>query len=143
MKNIEYFVGKICSVFTTPLNRDFKLEGPNSLEQLLHYFLGTIDSVDDQGILLSQRNGRKAYVFKSHLVAIAEEEVLDPDNPEDAKIIREMKPLSGKKLPQSLVPTEIPVPKKEITEIKVPSLLNIDSMAAIADNLKKNFGQNV
>ena len=142
MKNIEYFVGKICSVFTTPLNRDFKLEGPNSLEQLLHYFLGTIEAIDDQGILLSQRNGLKVYVLKNHLVAIAEEETLDPDNPEDAKIIQEMRPLSVKKQPQSLAPTEIPVPKQEITEVKVPKLLDIDSMTAIADNLKKNFGKN-
>lgn len=144
-KNIECFVGKICSVFTTPLNRDFALEGPSYLQQLLHYFLGTIESVDDEGILLSQQNGLKIYVFKSHLIAIAEEETLNPDNPEDAKVIKNLKPLPTRRPPSPLPPKdeEMPVPKKEVTEVKIPDFLDIESITTLANNLQKNFGKSV
>ena len=120
-KDINYFVGKDCSIFTTPLNRDFRLEGPNYLQQFFNYFLGIVESIDENGLLLSQRNNLKVYVFRDHLVAIAEEERLDPDKPEDAEIIKEFKPL--------------PEP------IKMPDLLDIDSISNIADNLKENFGK--
>jgi len=120
---MNYFIGKVCSIFTVPLNRDFRLEGPHYLQQLFQYFLGTVESIDKDGLLLTQRNGLKTYIFKHHLVAIAEEEVLDPDKPEDAEII--------KKIEEN---------KTELPPVKAPDFLDVESITNIAKNLKDNFG---
>jgi hypothetical protein len=140
--NMEYFVGKICSIFTTPTNRDFSLEGPNYLQQFLNYFLGKVEAVDTEGILLSHQNGLKIYVMKSQLVAIAEEETLDPNNPQDAKVINEIKPMPIiKNPPKSVSVTELPLPSKEVAEVKIPNFSNIESISTLASKLKENFGK--
>ena len=117
----EKFIGKICSVFTTPLNRDFSKEGNNYLESMNHYFLGVVESFDEHGLLLTQPKGLQVYVTLNHLVAIAEEEVLDPENPDDAKIIDEYK----------------------TPEIKLPEskYVDPDALSKIAGDLKNNFDE--
>ena len=95
MKHLEYFVDKICTIFTVPTNRDFKNENPVTFPQpVFHYFVGKVLKLDDKGILVQQWNGNKklkSYFFFNHIVGICEEEVLDPKRPEDAKIIDEYK----------------------------------------------------
>ena len=132
-QNLEYFAGKVCSVFTGPLNRDFKLEGANYLQQFYHYFLGVVEAIDEQGLLLRQvGSGLKIYFFKQSLIAIAEEEVLDPNKPEDEATIQEFKTIVTNE-PQELPPS-----------IEMPDFLDVDTMTSMASNLKNSFGkQNV
>ena len=89
-KNIKYFIGKVCTVFTIPINRNFKEENPQTYpEQLYFYFTGVVEDVDEKGILITQvmGEGLKSYFFLNSVVGIAEEKVLNPSNEQDAKEI--------------------------------------------------------
>ena len=90
---LSYFKGKICSIFTQPINRNFYQENPkNFLQQNIMYFVGVVEDVDESGILFQNlQTGLKSFFFKNSLVAICEEEVLDPSNQQDAKVINEIK----------------------------------------------------
>ena len=45
-ESLKYFIGKICTIFTMPINRNFKEENPNTfIEQPYHYFLGVIEKI--------------------------------------------------------------------------------------------------
>ncbi len=93
LKKIQYFVGKPCTVFTTPINRNFKEEGPESYPaQIIQYFVGIIDSIDETGIELTQvASGNKSYFFLPQVIGIAEEELLDPSDPVESKVIEQIK----------------------------------------------------
>lgn len=134
-QDLSYFIGKVCSVFTQPCNRDFRLEGPNYLQQYFRYFLGVVESIDDDGLLLTQvRGGLKTYIFREGLVALAEEEVIDPDS-EEAKTYQ---PIN-----QPEQPAEVKLePAPELpTSVEMPDFLDIDSITNIASNLRDNFGK--
>jgi hypothetical protein len=95
IEGLEYFVGKICTVFTVPTNRDFKSENPQTFPQpVFHYFVGKVREVNSRGIFLEQWNNEKklrTFFFMDHIVSISEEEVLDPSNPKDKQIIEDYK----------------------------------------------------
>jgi len=90
---LDHFVGKVCTIFTVEMNRDFKTEDPKSYPQPLYtYFLGRVEAIDDIGILISQPNGNlKSFFFWPNIVSISEEEELDPTNEEDAKTIESLR----------------------------------------------------
>ena len=92
----NHFIGKLCTIFTVPTNRDLRAENPNNYPQILYkYFMGVVESIDRDGLLLTQATtGLKSYFFRDQIVAIAEEQLLDPDNPEDAKVIKTFEPVS-------------------------------------------------
>lgn len=99
----DHFIGKICTVFV----------GPTALvlspTQFNDYFVGLVDALDDTGILTTHPlTGCKNFFPWGEVVGICEEQVLNPANPEDAKIIKELKakpqPLAVK--PASLVDIE-------------------------------------
>lgn len=105
IKNLEYFIGKPCTIFTRSINRNFKEENPNTFpEQPHHYFVGIIENVDDFGVFVTQvLTGLKSYFFLTGIVAIAEESILDPDVPEDAQIIDKIK-LENESAKEQFVP---------------------------------------
>ncbi len=85
MINLRYFLGKVCTVFTSEINFHFKFE------QMSDYFTGKIDEMDETGIVLVHPiTGCKTFIATAYIVGIAEEQVLDPDNPQHAKLIKEM-----------------------------------------------------
>jgi len=90
---LEYFKNKFCTVFTTPINRNFKEENPGTYpKQIFTYFAGMVEDVSPEGIMLTQFNtGLKTFLFKSHIVGIAEEQMLDPDDPQHKEIIEKFK----------------------------------------------------
>lgn len=92
---LEYFVGRVCTVFTVPTNRDFKSENPQTFPQpVFHYFVGKVLEVDSKGLLMEQWNSEKklrSFFFVDHIVSISEEEILDPSNPKDKEVIEEYK----------------------------------------------------
>jgi hypothetical protein len=94
-QGLEYFLGKICTVFTVPTNRDFKSENPQTFPQpVFHYFVGRVVEVNHRGICIEQWNNAKklrTFFFLDHIVSISEEEILDPSNPKDREIIEEYK----------------------------------------------------
>lgn len=96
-ESLKYFIGKICTIFTMPINRNFKEENPNTfIEQPYHYFLGVIEKIDQDGILVTQAmTGLKSYFFKRNIISISEEKILNPDDEKDAKVINEMKKVNN------------------------------------------------
>lgn len=94
-QGLEYFLDKVCTVFTVPTNRDFKSENPQTFPQpVFHYFVGRVVEVNHRGICLEQWNSDKklrTFFFMDHIVSISEEEMLDPSNPKDRAIIEEYK----------------------------------------------------
>jgi hypothetical protein len=85
-EKLNYFIGKVCTIATTAINFRFQVE------QMMDYFVGKIDSIDEHGILMTHPTTNcKNYIFIAHIVSITEEQVLYNDNPEHAKIIEEYK----------------------------------------------------
>jgi hypothetical protein len=95
MNGLNYFVGKVCTVFTVQTNRDFKSENPQTFPQpIFHYFVGKVLEVTQKGIFMEQWNSSKklrTFFFMEHIVSISEEEILNPSDPKDREIIEEFR----------------------------------------------------
>jgi hypothetical protein len=130
MKDLQYFVGKLCSVFTTPMNRDFRSEAPHDYPKALYkYFMGVVESVTPHGLLLTQAStGLKTYFYHNQIVAIAEEELLDPNNPDDAAIIEKF---------QVVPPIAQPAPQVNIPD---SPYADADAMMEISQQLRNKYG---
>jgi hypothetical protein len=132
-KNLSTFLNKICTVFTVQTNRDFKAENPSTFPQpIFHYFVGKILEIDDNGILMQQWNSNKklkSYFFINHVVSISEEEILDPTNADDMKIIEEYKKINEKAISSAeKTHKELKEQQKAIREnpeIDINSLINL------------------
>jgi hypothetical protein len=135
----EYFVGKVCTVFTTPINRNFKEENPNTYPKPMYqYFMGRVLVVEHNGILIEQvisENPNKklrAYFRMEQIVGLAEEEELDMSNPADAAVINEIK--SGNK--QAIDKAQENIEQLEV--IKKNPFIDIDALS----NMSNKFGTN-
>jgi hypothetical protein len=128
--NLKYFEGKICSVFTSQTARDLFKEDPKGYVQILfRYFMGEIESISESGVIIKQLPKQlRTWVALPHVVAIAEEEVLDPDNPKDAKYIQECLDRAKK--------VENPPPNALQGQY-----LNPEGLSKLAGDLKDKFGQ--
>ena len=111
------------------MNRDFQSEAPHDYPKALYkYFMGVVESVTPHGLLLTQAStGLKTYFFQNQIVAVAEEELLDPNNPEDASIIKKFQPA--------------PMPAHTASEIVVPEgpYMDADAMMEISRQLKDKW----
>ena len=98
LKNI--FLGQICTIFTKPINRDYKSENPTTYPKPLYtYFVGLIKDIDEFGVYTEQvTTGLSSFFPWANIVGIAQEEVLDPENETDAKIIGNIKSEYAEKL---------------------------------------------
>lgn len=132
--SLKYFVGKICSIFVAENSRDLRAEDPgNYPASYYRYFLGVVESIDEEGLLLTQVNkGLKVFVMKKHLVAIAEEEVLDPNNPQDAEDIK--RSMENAKQLQKRV-------EEQPLAFKKSQYFDPNAMKRISEDLNKNFGE--
>jgi len=83
----QKFVGRICTILTnTVAKKDF------SDQQFADFFTGVIDEIDDDGVFTTHvLTGCKNFYFFSQIIGIVEEQVLDENNPEHAKIIEKVK----------------------------------------------------
>lgn len=139
-QGLEYFVGKICTVFTVPTNRDFKSENPQTFPQpVFHYFVGKVIEITQKGITIEQWNNDKklrTFFFLNHIISISEEEILDPNNPKDLKIIEEYKntnELSAKKANENLESL-----KKQREEIRKNPYIDIQNLSNLSDLADKS-----
>lgn len=142
---LQYFKGKVCTIFTSPINRNFKEENPESFPQpVFVYFIGVVDSITDQGLFLQQvsnidsKRPLKTYFFLDKILAIAEEEQLDYKDPQDAKLIERIKQqhdAEEKKLMQKAQQVQ------EIMAKQNSPYIDPDAMSQMAEQLKQNFAQ--
>lgn len=138
MKNsLDYFVDKICTVFTIQTNRDFKSENPQTFPQpVFHYFVGKILSVEAKGVMMEQWNGSKklkTFFFIDHIVSISEEEILDPSNPEDKEVINQYKKINESSMKKAN--DNIETLKKQKESVKSP-FIDINSLSEFSSVTK-------
>lgn len=98
MDYLKYFVGKICSILTEPVNRDFKeevesLKKPQLYPQnVLDHFTGRVISIDPNCIVTEHPLLKtRAYFRMPKVIGIIEEQEFNPSDPEHAKIIEQYK----------------------------------------------------
>ena len=97
---LNYFNGKIVTILTTPINRNFKEEA-DSLGKpqlfpanLMDHFVGRFEGYDTLGVMLGHPDvgvGTRAYYFFDKIVGIVEEQELNPDDPQEASVIERYK----------------------------------------------------
>jgi hypothetical protein len=145
---LKTFVGKICTVFTVPINRNFKDENPGTFtEQVTNYFTGRILEADSEGVVLEQITPERlrTFFFREHIVAIAEEEVLNPQDPREAARIREIKKQSVSKTEvQERAKREVSDAQAQAKEfnqnVDVPTsgqFINVDGMNAFSESMSQ------
>lgn len=83
----KHFKGKICTIFTVQINRNFKEENSKEYpKQLYNYFIGLLEDYDENGILFQQvTSGLRSYFLWDKIVGLAEEELIT-DKKEISKI---------------------------------------------------------
>jgi len=144
---INQFIGKICTVLTRPLNRDFKQENPETYpEQIFHYFMGRVIGVDDHGMLMEQittPERLKSYFFFHSVVAIAEEQILNPVNPIHAQEINDIK-TANESMRQEIDKIKQSPPQKPIVLGEVNAdgqFINPQNMSNLSDEMEEKFGK--
>ena len=92
-QELKYFEGRFCTVFLVQINRNFKEENPGTFPQpVYNYFSGIVQSITNNGIWLLHPTAKcKSFYFMEHIVGITEEEILNPNDENDAKKIEEFK----------------------------------------------------
>lgn len=101
-EHLEYFKGRVVTIFTVPTNRNFKEENPEAfLSTHFHYFMGQILDIDDEGILFQQvaRSPEQpvlmSYYYKEHIIGVVEEEIV-----KDEKTIEVLKEAHEQRIDQ-------------------------------------------
>jgi hypothetical protein len=81
-----YFLGKYCTICT--VTTGLKLNH----ESCISYFAGIIEYIGENGIVTRNphTNGKNYFLMK-HVIGILEEQELNPNDPEQAKVIEEIK----------------------------------------------------
>ena len=101
---LNYFIGKVVTILTTPINRNFKeeamaLKKPDLFPaNLMDHFVGRYGGHDNLGVVLEHPDpsvGTKAYYFFDKIVGIIEEQELNPDDPQEAALIKKYKELKA------------------------------------------------
>lgn len=137
MSDLDYFVGKPCTVTTVAINFRF------NVEPMMEFFMGIVEKIDKKGILMtSTHTGCKNYIRMKHVVSISDEPVLYEDNPEHKKIIdeyRKTNPITAAKtkMPEPamtpiVTPPPIPAP---------PKFVDPKSLAKLAQKAKEVYGK--
>jgi len=98
MTDKKYFLGRVCTILTMPINRDYQAENPASYPQpLLEYFTGIVEHMGDEYIIVRQLGSDlKCMFYTSKIVGICEERTLDPDVAEDKAEIEQLRPVVNK-----------------------------------------------
>lgn len=93
IENLKYFIGKICTILVTPINRTFD-EATNR-----EHFVVRVRDINDDGIWGTHpfNSEMVSYFTFPHVVSIHEEVVLDPNNPDHARMLKEFEDRYGKK----------------------------------------------
>ena len=138
LEKLQYFVGKVCSVFTAPLCRNF-----DELRAREH-FVVRVEDIDTDGLWGTHPyNGTVSYFPQEAIRLITEEIVLDPNNPEHAKMMKEYQEKTGKPIMSDVSPhlapslqTE-PVPVEPTIETpEEPAFVDINAMSMMARKAK-------
>ncbi len=86
VKALQYFAGRVVTVFIKgQLQRTF------NDRQFNDYFVGMVDWINEDGLMTTHsQTGCKNFFSLEDIAFIVEEQVLDPQNPQEAEIIKEL-----------------------------------------------------
>jgi hypothetical protein len=130
----ECFEGKVCSIFTTPINRSF--DEVRSRE----HFVVRIQEIGNDGIWGTHPyNNTISFFGMDGVLFLCEEVELDPNNPEHKAMIEEFEKKSGKKIvsdvsPHLAVKTDFVPPENH-----QPNEISLDAFKAVAERAKKTY----
>lgn len=134
VQRMQYFVGKVCSVFTPQINREF-----DELRSREHFVI-QVQEVTTDGIWGTHPHRKTLSFFPMHAVLLVQEEqVLDPSNPEHKIMIEEFEQKTGKKVASDIGPHIIPTKEAPKEASLSGSFVNIDQLSAMAKETKRNY----
>lgn len=143
LEKMQYFVGKVCSIFTGPLNRNF------DEARAREHFVVKVEEIDTDGLWGSHPyNGTISFFMLESIKLITEEIVLDPKNPSHAKMIKEYQDKTGKTIVSDVSPHLAPVletPKAGSEEPVIneqsqePAFVDIKHMTNMVRQAKRSF----
>lgn len=137
LQNLQHrFLGKVCSVFTKPINRPF-----DEVHWREHFCI-RVEEITPDGIWGTHPyNGTVSFFFLSEVIFIQEEIELDPTNPEHAKMIKEFEERTGEKIVSDVSPHLAPVVEPEdeepTTEEEPTAFVDIEALKELASMSKR------
>lgn len=143
LEKLKYFSGKVCSIITTSMNRNFD-------ERIAReHFVVYVEEITPDGIWGTHPYNRDlvSYFSMGYIISIHEELVLDPDNNEQhAAMIKEFENKSGQKAKSDIV--KYP-PKNSLSILKEKPItptengdatfVDINALEQLAENTKKTY----
>lgn len=131
IENLQYFLGKVCTILTTPIGRNF-----DELHAREH-FVVRVREINPDGLWGTHPYNETVSFFSiEHIVGINEEIELDPNNPEHKAMITEFEQRSGKKVQSDLkAPAAPPKETAPKPDASVP-FVDIRSIQSLAKNTK-------
>ena len=96
--------------------------------------MGAVEFVNEHGIMMQQvTTGLSTFVFMNNVVSISEEEVLDPENENDAEMIEKYKKDAEQ------IKKQYNTQGKDDAQAESSEYLNVDSMSDLSDMIQKDI----
>ena len=149
ISKLQYFVGRICTVFTGPINRDF--DEVRSRE----HFVVKVREIDIDGLWGTHPyNDTVSFFPLSEIKLITEETVLDPNNPEHARMIQQYQDKTGETIVSDVSPHLAPTVSPPLQSVDTDdtglgnlqpesAFVDIKHLTALAKQTKINLSQSV
>lgn len=149
LKNLQHFVGKVCSIVTTSMNRNF-----NETISREHFVIRIYEiNMDCIWGIHPYNQDMVSYIAMPHVISIHEEVELDINNPEHAAMIKEYENKTGKKIQSDLIQSsaekkktkdlpilnEKPVSKDVSSDTGDTTFVDIASLEQLAESTKRTF----
>ena len=139
IEHLQYFLGKVCSIITTAMNRSFD-------ETIAReHFVIRVKEVNLDGIWGTHPYNDEMISFFSinHIISIHQEVEIDPSNPEHIELLNEYEAKTGKKV-KSDMQTKTPK-SKPLNIVEKPieigegdtTFVDIASLEKLAESTKK------
>jgi hypothetical protein len=153
LKNMQFFVGKVCSIISASMNRSFD-------ERISReHFVVRVREVTMDGIWGTHPYNEEMVSFFAmpHVISVHQEVELDPENPDHAEMILQYEKKTGKKIKPDVGPKadfssrRVSEGKKDLTVIEKPpvpevipdtgdsTFIDIASLEKLAEQTKRTF----
>lgn len=141
----QRYVGKACTIFTTPVNRHF------NEKQAREHFVVEVEEITLDGIWgFHPFYGNSSFYRWEHVIGIYEEIVLDPNNPDHIKLIEQVEKETGKPILSDVSPHLTPTLSTQSIEMPPPdpveepddgkvTFIDIQKLSKLAKKTKKSY----
>ena len=123
LNKLKYFVGKVCTITTTTINRSWTEDVSRD------YFVCIIEEVNEDGIWGRHPHFNTISFYQmDYVISITEEMILDTKNPNHQKVLQDYQKKMGKP-PESDLPNKLeqllpqpPIPTKQNDFVDIEEL---------------------